>query len=107
MYSVMTLLPDSDSGFVVLMNGEADEARTVINEGLLKHFTAPQENHTVAGYAARLAHQPATADGAPVPDTSARTPAAAAEIGSAACRERGCPYGSFSEFAEASKKKNR
>src|SRR3546814_1365326 len=80
MYSVMTLLPDSDSGFVVLMNGEADEARTVINEVLLKHFTAPQENPTVAGYAARLANQPASADGAPVPDTSARTPAAAAAL---------------------------
>ena len=41
MYSVMTLLPDKRSGFVVLMNGDGDEARTVLNEVLVKHFTAP------------------------------------------------------------------
>lgn len=83
MYSVMTLLPDSNSGFVVLINGEAGDARTVITEVLLKRFTAPQDNPTVAGYAARLASRPASADdAAPVPDTSARTPISAASLGS-------------------------
>ncbi|MGH8075457.1 MAG: serine hydrolase domain-containing protein [Lysobacter sp.] len=82
MYSVMTLLPDSNSGFVVLMNGQAGEARTVINQVLLKHFTAPQENHTVAEYAARIANQPAAAEGSSVPDTSTRKPATAAALAS-------------------------
>ncbi|MGY1424739.1 serine hydrolase domain-containing protein [Lysobacter sp. A289] len=80
MYSVMTLLPDLDSGFVVLMNGNAGEARTVINEVLLKHFTAPQENPTVADYAARIANQPASAGDSVMPDTSARVPATAATL---------------------------
>ncbi|MGQ4659704.1 serine hydrolase [Lysobacter sp. F6437] len=82
MYSVMTLLPDSDSGFVVLMNGQADEARTVINQVLLKHFTAPQDNATVAGYAARIASQPASGEGSSAPDTSARKPATATALSS-------------------------
>ena len=80
MYSVMTLLPDSRSGFVVLMNGEAGEARTVINQVLLKHFTAPRENATVAAYAARIASQPASPEGSSAPDTSARKPATAAAL---------------------------
>lgn len=82
MYSVMTLLPDSNSGFVVLMNGQAGEARTVINQVLLKHFTAPQANHTVSGVAARIANQPASAKGSSMPDTSARKPATATALSS-------------------------
>src|SRR5690606_24434888 len=82
MYSVMTLLPDSNSGFVVLMNGQGGEARTVINQVLLKHFTAPQETHTVAGVAERIANQPASAAGSSMPDTSARKPATAAALSS-------------------------
>ena len=80
MYSVMTLLPDSRSGFVVLINGDADEARTVANEVLLKHFTAPRANPTVAGYAKRIASQPAPAGAPAAPDTSARTPVTAAAL---------------------------
>jgi hypothetical protein len=80
MYSVMTLLPDRRSGFVVLMNGEAGEARTVLNQVLLKRFTAPEEGATVADYARRIAAEPVPADAAPVPDTTSRTPAGAAEL---------------------------
>ena len=54
MYSVMTLLPDRKSGFVVLINGDADDARTVLNEVLLKQFTAPKKNRGVAWYADAL-----------------------------------------------------
>jgi CubicO group peptidase (beta-lactamase class C family) len=75
MYSVMTLLPDLRSGFVVLMNGDAGEARTVLNQVLLKQFTAPGEGDGVADYAARIAAEPAGGD-IPAPDTSARTPVA-------------------------------
>lgn len=54
MYSVMTLLPDRRSGFVVLINGEADAARTVLNEVLLKRFTKPADDRGVAYYADEL-----------------------------------------------------
>jgi len=75
MYSVMTLLPDSKSGFVVLMNGEADEARTVLNEVLVKHFTDPGRVGSVADYAARIASEPRSQQAKKAPDTSARKPA--------------------------------
>lgn len=54
MYSVMTLLPDRRSGFVVLINGEAEAARTVLNEVLLKRFTKPADDRGVAYYADEL-----------------------------------------------------
>jgi CubicO group peptidase (beta-lactamase class C family) len=54
MYSVTTLLPDRKSGFVVLINGEADDARTVLNEVLLKRFTSPADSRGVAYYADEL-----------------------------------------------------
>ena len=54
MYSVMTLLPDRKSGFVVLINGEAEAARTVLNEVLLKRFTKPADGRGVAYYADEL-----------------------------------------------------
>ena len=38
----MTLLPEKGVGFVFLINGEGGEARTVLNEVLVKHFTAPE-----------------------------------------------------------------
>lgn len=54
MYSVLTLLPDRKSGFVVLINGEAENARTVLNEVLLKRLTRPAATEGVAYYAAQL-----------------------------------------------------
>ena len=78
MYSVMTLLPDRKSGFVVLINGEAEAARTVLNEVLLKRFTKPEDNRGVAYYADELAreseskpageHSSAVERGAPGPE---------------------------------------
>ena len=60
MYSVMTLLPDRRSGFVVLINGEAESARTVLNEVLLKRFTRPNDGRGVAYYADELARESAS-----------------------------------------------
>lgn len=81
MYSMMMLLPDRRSGFVLMINGDAGEARTVLGEVLLKQFTAPGDTDaTVAGYAARIAAEPATAARVRVPDTSARRPAAPADF---------------------------
>jgi D-alanyl-D-alanine dipeptidase len=82
MYSVMTLLPDRRSGFVVLMNGDGDEARTVLNEVLVKHFTAPGQTTTVDDYAARIAAEPAASHRAPPLDTSSRRPARPEELAS-------------------------
>ena len=80
MYSVMTLLPDLRSGYVVMINGEGSEARTVLDQVLLKHFTAPAKRPTVADYAARLAAEPPPPDAAPLPDTSSRTPVAPGDV---------------------------
>ena len=80
MYSVMTLLPDLRSGYVAMINGEGGQARTVLDQVLLKQFTAPGEPHTVAEYAAHLAAEPRAPDSTPLPDTSGRVPVAPAEV---------------------------
>ena len=65
MYSGLILLPEHGIGIVILINGNADEARTVLMQSLTKHFTAPGRNPGVAGYAdwlakARLSAAPKT-----------------------------------------------
>jgi CubicO group peptidase (beta-lactamase class C family) len=72
MYSVMTLLPDQQSGFVILINGSGSKARTALNEVLLKHFTAPGQARTVEWYA-EILDEPVTAEQS-APDTSSRVP---------------------------------
>ena len=81
MYSVLHLLPDRRSGFVVLINGSGDRARTVINQVLVKHFTRPDESHTVERYANLLERQPVQ-DGTSMskPDVSVRRPATGEEL---------------------------
>ena len=54
MYSALTLLPDRHVGFVIMINGDADDARTVLNQALVKHYTAPQLGKTVKDYADAL-----------------------------------------------------
>ena len=78
MYSVLSLLPDKRSGFVLLTNGEGSDARTVLTEVLLKHFTAPDDKRRVADYADEIARE-ASAPAHRPPDTSARTPVTAKE----------------------------
>jgi len=80
MYSAMTLLPDRDSGFVFLINAEAEDARTVLNEVLLKHFTAPGKARSVANYADELARDENIRHASRVPDTSSRKAASAADL---------------------------
>ncbi|KRE97042.1 penicillin-binding protein [Frateuria sp. Soil773] len=81
MYSMLSLLPDRRSGFVFLINGEADDARTVLGEMLTKHFTAPGEARDANWYADALEREarqrPAAAR---MPDTSSQRPATAAEL---------------------------
>ena len=72
MYSMLALLPDRRSGFVFMINGEAEDARTVLGEVLTKHFTAPGDGHGVRWYADALDHEAAQRPAAArAPDTSA------------------------------------
>ncbi|SFR91594.1 CubicO group peptidase, beta-lactamase class C family [Dyella sp. OK004] len=80
MYSALYLLPDRQSGFVVLINGDADDARTVLIEVLLKHFTAQDKARSVASYADELAAKEHSRRTSHVPDTSTRRPASATEL---------------------------
>ena len=80
MYSSLVLLPDSRTGFVILINGEGEDARTALGQALLKHYTDPQAGHDVLHYAALLDRertQRVAAD--PLPDTSSRRPATQAQ----------------------------
>ena len=81
MFSMLALLPDRKSGFVFMINGEADNARTVLGEVLTKHFTAPDEHRDVTWYADALEHaskQSATTSAQP--DTTAQQPVNPAEL---------------------------
>ncbi len=79
MYSVLTLMPDRRSGFVMLTNGEGDEARTVLTEVMLKQL-ATGKTAGVAKYADELARESKSKPAQrKAPDTSAREPATAAQ----------------------------
>lgn len=82
MYSAVTLLPEKNIGFVILINGDADDARTVLNQVLVKHFTAPEQKRTVAHYADLLEAEAHTSekDERKV-EVQSRRPATIAEIG--------------------------
>ena len=81
MYSALTLLPQEHAGFVILINADAGDARTVLNQVLVKQFTAPEQRRTVAYYADRLDHDAREAKvRRPVPDTSSRTAASPADM---------------------------
>jgi hypothetical protein len=80
MYSAMTLLPFQNSGFVFLINADADSARTVLIEVLTKQFTAPQKARSVASYAEELARAEQQQGTTRVPDTSSRRLATATEL---------------------------
>lgn len=79
MRAAVMLLPHRRSGFVVLINSEADAALSVLDEVLLKHFTAPNEGKSVAMYADEQARYDAR-DQSPAPDTSAGKPATPEEL---------------------------
>ncbi|WP_372016321.1 serine hydrolase domain-containing protein [Pseudoxanthomonas sp. 10H] len=80
MYSSVILLPDRRAGIVILANGEGEAARTALGQVLLEHYTDPAAGHDVAHYAALLDRERALRKAAePLPDTSARRAAGAAE----------------------------
>jgi hypothetical protein len=81
MYSMLSLLPDGRNGFVFMINGEADDARTVLGEVLTKHFTRPGYAHDVNWYADALERTAKQhAEKSPLPDTSAQRPATVKEM---------------------------
>ncbi len=85
MYSMMLLLPDRRSGFVLMINGDGSNARTVLGEVLLKQFTAPADARGVAGYAEDLARPPPAvaskpASKPPLPDIANRTAVTAVQL---------------------------
>lgn len=80
MYSAVTLLPEKNSGFVFMINGEGSEARIVLNEVLVKQFTAPGERRRVADYAAELAKERQQHPQESAPPAPARTRAVAAAV---------------------------
>jgi CubicO group peptidase (beta-lactamase class C family) len=80
MYSAVTLLPEKNSGFVFMINGDGSEARIVLNEVLVKLFTAPGERRRVADYAAELAREQQQPQES-APPAPARTRAVAATLG--------------------------
>ena len=80
MYSAVTLLPFRHSGYVFLINAEAENARTVLNTVLTKHFTAPGKARSVESYADELKRVDEQRRISRVPDTSSRKPATPAEL---------------------------
>ena len=75
-YSSLALLPDRKVGVVILIDGEGEDARTVLMQAALKQYTAPEQEQTVAGYAAQLqAEQASRRNAGHVrPNTDARSP---------------------------------
>ncbi|HEY0332845.1 MAG TPA: serine hydrolase, partial [Stenotrophomonas sp.] len=65
MYSSLVLLPDRRSGFVILINGEGEAARTALGQALQKHLLGADPSLDVTHYAAALAEE----------DAQPRTPA--------------------------------
>src|SRR5688572_32918867 len=57
MYSAVTLLPEKNAGFVYLINGNGADARAVLNQILVKAFTAPGAAASVSAYAEELSRQ--------------------------------------------------
>jgi CubicO group peptidase (beta-lactamase class C family) len=110
MYSELMLLTDQKNGFVFLINGEADSARTVLGEALLKHFIKPGDTHDVTWYAdaQQRADEQATMRAA-APDTSKATPVAPVALAAWTGRYRDpwlgelvlCPSGDLVHFAVA------
>ncbi|MDI9239436.1 serine hydrolase [Lysobacter sp. LF1] len=83
MYSAVTMLPDKGVGFVLMINGEGEDARTVLNQALVKLYTRPGAGLDAAHYAALLEKEDAaTPASEKAPDTSARRAATARELSS-------------------------
>jgi hypothetical protein len=89
MYSMLALLPDRRSGFVFMINGDADDARTVLGQVLMKHFTAPGDPRDVRWYADAIARQAKSLPPSSIaPDIAAARASALPAPASASTRRR-------------------
>lgn len=84
MYSAVTLLPQSATGFVFLINGDAADARVALNQALVKLLLSGNGAPTVDHYAdeierERAAERNASENGTPALPATDRRPARAAE----------------------------
>jgi CubicO group peptidase (beta-lactamase class C family) len=81
MYSALTLLPESRSGFVFMINGDAGEARVVLTTMLIKQFTQPDRALPLAHYADELRREEQESNSAqPLADTTTRQPVTAVDF---------------------------
>lgn len=82
MYSAVTLLPEQQTGFVFMINGDGSEARTVLNTVVAKLLIARAEVRPVAYYADQLARerQEESAQAVAATGAIARSPVAASEL---------------------------
>ncbi len=64
MYSSLALLPDRKVGVVILINSDAEDARTALMQVALKHYTAAQDTADVDHYLALLEQERAERRGA-------------------------------------------
>lgn len=103
MYSALTLLPDRQAGFVILINADAEDARSALAEALLKSFTQPDGHHSVDEYAQRIDDEKATSKHAHAPDLSDRKPVAASSLKGLAGRWRDPWFGEVSLCPDAGK----
>lgn len=55
MYTSLVLLPDQRNGFILMTNGESEDARTTLTQAMVKHYTAPGRQLDVNHYADLLA----------------------------------------------------
>ena len=111
MYSSLVLLPDRRSGFIILVNGEGEAARTTLGEALQKRLLGADPALDVLHYAAELEREDAQPKppAARKPDTSSRRAVSSVEgrVRSGLYRDpwfgdvRLCPQGDGLAFAAA------
>lgn len=79
MFSAVGLLPEKDSGYVLMINGSGGDARTALAQALTRYLTSPGSGLDVDHYADLLDQSRAESaegpDADPVPDTSDRVAA--------------------------------
>ena len=80
MYSLTALLPERKAGFVVLINGDAGDARSVFDQALTQRYTRPRSERGPAWYADAIEREAQAPVASRAPDPSARRPLAPDEL---------------------------
>ena len=80
MYSALVLLPEKRAAFVILINGDGADARTVLSQALVKHFTAPSVSKPLKFYADIVDEDRRARIERSTPDLPPREPASVAAL---------------------------